>query len=97
MTLAARPGCRGTRSGFKTLIHEVGLGRVGIIISSEVSRLSRHLAEWGNLLEICRFTDTLIADAETLYSLRRTKDRFLLGILCHVASKIGGSAGSYLT
>ena len=31
----------GTRAGFLTLVAEVGLGRVGIVISSEVSRLAR--------------------------------------------------------
>ncbi len=70
----------GTRRGFKTLVYAVGLNQVGIVISSEVSRLSRNLAEWGNLLELCRHTDTLIADAGSLYSLRRSNDRLLLGI-----------------
>ena len=70
----------GTRRGFLTLVAEVGLGLVGIVISSEVSRLARNLSEWGRLLEICDLTDTLIADAESLYDLRRPDDRFLLGI-----------------
>ena len=70
----------GTRQGFLTLVAEVGLGLVGIVISSEVSRLARNLSEWGRLLEICDLTDTLIADAESLYDLRRPDDRFLLGI-----------------
>ena len=74
---ARRPG---TRSGFMTLVAEVGLGLVGIVISSEVSRLSRNLSEWGRLLELCDMTDTLIADAESLYDLRQPNDRFLLGI-----------------
>ena len=62
------------------LVAEVSLGHVGIIISSEVSRLARNLSEWGRLLELCDLTDTLIADAESLYDLRRPNDRFLLGI-----------------
>ena len=70
----------GTRRGFMTLVGEVSLGLVGIVISSEVSRLARNLSEWGRLLEICDLTDTLIADAESLYDLRRPNDRFLLGI-----------------
>ena len=70
----------GTRSGFMALVAEVSLGHVGIIISSEVSRLARNLSEWGRLLELCDLTDTLIADAESLYDLRRPNDRFLLGI-----------------
>ena len=70
----------GTRKGFMTLVAEVSLGLVGIVISSEVSRLARNLSEWGRLLEICDLTDTLIADAESLHDLRRPDDRFLLGI-----------------
>ena len=70
----------GTRKGFMTLVAEISLGLVGIVVSSEVSRLARNLSEWGRLLELCDMTDTLIADAESLYDLRRPNDRFLLGI-----------------
>ena len=73
-------GQSGTREGFMQLVAEVGLGRVGIVIGYEVSRLSRSLADWGRLLELCSRTDTLIADAETLYDLALSNDRFLLGI-----------------
>ena len=73
-------GQSGTREGFMQLVAEVGLGRVGIVIGYEVSRLSRSLADWGRLLDLCSRTDTLIADAETLYDLALSNDRFLLGI-----------------
>ena len=73
-------GQSGTREGFMQLVAEVGLGRVGIVIGYEVSRLSRCLADWGRLLDLCSRTDTLIADAETLYDLALSNDRFLLGM-----------------
>ncbi len=69
------------REGFVHLVGEVGLGRVGLVLSRDVSRLSRSLADWGQLLEICGRTDTLIADAESVYDLGRNADRFLLGVL----------------
>ena len=69
------------REGFVQLVGEVGLGRVGLVLSRDVSRLSRSLADWGQLLELCGRTDTLIADAESVYDLSRYADRFLLGVL----------------
>lgn len=70
----------GTRAGFKSLVADIVLGEVGIVIVSEVSRLARNLSEWGGLLDFCGRADTLIADAESLYNLRRPDDRFILGI-----------------
>ncbi len=69
------------REGFVQLVGEVGLGRVGLVLSRDVSRLSRSLADWGQLLDLCGRTDTLIADAESVYDLSRYADRFLLGVL----------------
>ena len=69
------------RTGFLQLVGEVGLGRVGMVLSRDVSRLSRSLADWGQLLDLCCRTDTLIADAESVYDLKRHADRFLLGVL----------------
>src|SRR5688500_16019773 len=41
------------RTGFQRLVAEVSLGRVGAILSLEVSRLSRSSADWHRLLELC--------------------------------------------
>lgn len=75
----------GTRAGFANLVSEVFLGHVGIVISSEVSRLSRNYSEWGRLFDLCGDTDTLIADTESLYDLKLPNDRFLLGIKASVS------------
>ena len=52
------------RMGFKELVAEVGLGKVGLILALEVSRLARCSADWHQLLDLCAMTGTLIADAD---------------------------------
>ena len=41
------------REGFQYLVAEVGLGRAGIVMGLEVSRLARNSADWHRLLEMC--------------------------------------------
>src|SRR5262249_47883009 len=48
------------REGFQRLVREVGLGRAGIVLGLEVSRLARNCTDWHRLLEICALTRTLI-------------------------------------
>src|SRR5262249_26342379 len=50
------------REGFQKLVTEVSMGRAGIVLGLEVSRLARNCADWHRLLEICAITDTLILD-----------------------------------
>ena len=50
------------RQGFQKLVAEVGLGRAGIVMGLEVSRLARNCADWHRLIEICALTGTLILD-----------------------------------
>ena len=47
------------RNGFQRLVAEVGLGRVGVVMGLEVSRLARNSTDWHRLLEICALADTL--------------------------------------
>jgi len=47
------------REGFQRLVTEVSLGRAGIVLGLEVSRLARNSADWHRLLEICALTDAL--------------------------------------
>jgi Resolvase, N terminal domain len=44
------------REGFKDLVADVGLGRVGIIFGIEVSRLARNNSDWYQLLDLCALT-----------------------------------------
>ena len=50
------------REGFQRLVTEVSLGRVGIVLGLEVSRLARNSTDWHRLLELCALADTLILD-----------------------------------
>ncbi|MGO9892381.1 MAG: recombinase family protein [Solirubrobacteraceae bacterium] len=68
------------RLGFKELVAEVGLGRVGLILALETSRLARCSADWHRLLDLCALTGTLIADADGVYSPQDFNDRLLLGL-----------------
>jgi len=68
------------REGFKDLVADVGLGRVGIIFGIEVSRLARNNSDWYQLLDLCAVTDTLIADADGVYHPADFNDRLVLGL-----------------
>jgi DNA invertase Pin-like site-specific DNA recombinase len=68
------------REGFQHLVAEVGMGRAGIVMGLEVSRLARNNADWHRLLEICGLTDTLILDEDGIYSPNDFNDRLLLGL-----------------
>src|SRR6266478_1239812 len=68
------------RSGFQRLVTEVGLGKVGIVMMLEASRLARNNSDWYRLIEICGLTRTLIGDEYAIYSPREPNDRLLLGV-----------------
>jgi DNA invertase Pin-like site-specific DNA recombinase len=68
------------REGFQHLVAEVGMGRAGIVLGLEVSRLARNNADWHRLLEICALSSTLICDEDGLYDPGEFNDRLLLGL-----------------
>ena len=68
------------RQGFERLLAAVALGDVGIILSREVSRLSRTDKDWCRLLEVCQIFETLIGDDDHVYDLSSLDDQLLLGI-----------------
>jgi DNA invertase Pin-like site-specific DNA recombinase len=68
------------RKGFNELLADVALGKVGLILSREVSRLSRTDKDWCQLIELCRFFNTLIGDADQLYDVNQMDDQLILGI-----------------
>lgn len=68
------------REGFQKLVAEVGLGKAGIVMGLEVSRLARNCADWHRLLEICALSATLILDEDGLYDPAHFNDRLLLGL-----------------
>lgn len=68
------------REGFQRLVADVGLGKAGIVMGLEVSRLARNCADWHRLLEICAISGTLILDEDGLYDPAHYNDRLLLGL-----------------
>jgi DNA invertase Pin-like site-specific DNA recombinase len=68
------------RSGFQRLVADVGLGRVGVVMGLEVSRLARNSTDWHRLLEICALANTLILDEDGIYDPSHFNDRLLLGL-----------------
>jgi len=68
------------REGFQRLVTDVGMGRAGIVMGLEVSRLARNNADWHRLLEICALADTLILDEDGVYDPTNFNDRLLLGL-----------------
>jgi DNA invertase Pin-like site-specific DNA recombinase/predicted DNA-binding transcriptional regulator AlpA len=68
------------RLGFTDLVAAVGLGKVGIIVGREVSRLARNNTDWYQVLDLCSITDTLIADADGIYHPAEFNDRLILGL-----------------
>jgi DNA invertase Pin-like site-specific DNA recombinase len=73
-------GASADRAGFQKLVAEVGMGRVGIVLGLEVSRLARSSTDWHKLLEICALSGTLILDEDGLYDPNNFNDRLLLGL-----------------
>lgn len=68
------------RDGFQHLVAEVSMGRAGIVLGLEVSRLARNNTDWHRLLEICALTGTLILDEDGLYDPLTFNDRLVLGM-----------------
>lgn len=68
------------REGFQRLVAEVGMGKAGIVMGLEVSRLARNCLDWHRLLEICALSDTLILDEDGLYDPQQFNDRLVLGL-----------------
>lgn len=68
------------RPGFQELVAAVSLGKVGIILAYEASRLARNNSDWYTLLDLATMVGTLIADPDGVYDPRDYNDRLLLGL-----------------
>lgn len=68
------------REAFEQMVAEVALGKVGLILAFQASRLSRGNKDWYHLLDVCAVTRTLICDGEGLYDPQSYNDRLLLGL-----------------
>ena len=68
------------REGFQHLVAEVPMGKAGIVLGLECSRLARNSADWHQLLRICAHNDCLILDEDGLYDPAMFNDRLILGL-----------------
>lgn len=68
------------RGGFQRLVAAIGLGEVGMVLVTEVSRLSRRNSDWHRVIELCAVFRTLIADEDGIYDPQEPNDRLLLGV-----------------
>jgi DNA invertase Pin-like site-specific DNA recombinase len=68
------------RAGFQQLVGEVSLGRAGIVLGLECSRLARDNADWQALIKTCALHSTLICDEDGLYDPGSINDRMVLGM-----------------
>ena len=68
------------RAGFARLVTEVTMGRVGIVLGIEMSRLARTGRDWHQLLELCSLSGVLLADPDGIYDPGFYNDRLLLGL-----------------
>ncbi len=68
------------REGFERVLSAVALGEVGIVVSREVSRLSRTDKDWCRLVEVCQIFGTLIGDEQQVYDVNQLDDQLVLGI-----------------
>ena len=69
-----------SRGGFQRLIAEIGLGKAGLVLSLDASRLARNNRDWHQLLELCSLFGVILADGERLYDPGAYHDRLLLGL-----------------
>src|SRR5438034_7136990 len=68
------------RTGFQELVTKVTLGQAGIILSSDVTRLSRNCSDWYPVLDVCGCRGCLIADHDGIYDPGSANGRLLLGL-----------------
>lgn len=68
------------RDGFQTLVSDVALGKAGLVMGLEVSRLARNSADWHRLIELCSLAGALILDEDGIYDPANFNDRLLLGL-----------------
>lgn len=68
------------REGFQNLVAAVGLGQVGMILVTDVSRLARNCSDWYRLLDLASLCGSLLSDASGVFDPRIYDDRLLLGL-----------------
>lgn len=68
------------RVGFQQLVADVALGKVGIILAYDATRLARNCADWYSLLDTCGHRNCLLGDHQGVYDPATIDGRLLLGL-----------------
>jgi DNA invertase Pin-like site-specific DNA recombinase len=68
------------RVGFQQLVADVALGKVGIILAYDATRLARNCTDWYSLLDTCGHRDCLLGDHQGVYDPASIDGRLLLGL-----------------
>jgi DNA invertase Pin-like site-specific DNA recombinase len=68
------------RRGFQQMVADVALGKVGIIIAYDATRLARNCSDWYPLLDTCGHRDCLLGDRDGVYDPASVNGRLLLGL-----------------
>ena len=68
------------REGFNALVAQVTLEQVGLILSYDVTRLSRNGSDGYPLLDLCGYKGGLMADGDGIYDPATVNGRLLLGL-----------------
>jgi DNA invertase Pin-like site-specific DNA recombinase len=68
------------RTGLHPLVAPVTLAQVGLMLSSAVTRLSRHCSDWYPLLDLCGYTGGVMGDGDGREDPATVNGRLLLGL-----------------
>ncbi len=68
------------RRGFQQLMADVTMGKVGIVLAYDATRLARNCSDWYQLLDLCGYRSCLIADRDGVYDPSSINGRLLLGL-----------------
>ena len=68
------------REGYQKLVARIALGKVGILLAFDATRLARNCSHWYQLLDLCGLHDCLIADRDGVYDPTSINGRLLLGL-----------------
>ena len=79
-----------SRKGFARLVTEVTMGRAGVVLGIEMSRLARTGRDWHQLLELCSLSGALLADPDGVYDPGVYNDRLLLGLKGTMSEALSG-------
>ena len=68
------------REGYQELVAQIALGKIGVLLAFDATRLARNCSHWYQLIDLCGHHDCLIADRDGVYDPVSINGRLLLGL-----------------